>query len=391
MGLLERGVESRFCAVYPSVGLPQSFSPALTRLDRLIRAARLRRDAQLIREYSPDNDYVLSTGMVGFDIAEIVASEKPDVLHLHWIAGNTFDIRTLRGIRVPVVWRLSDMWPFCGVEHLQPDANRYTAPVVARGNSQSPRLDLSERVRREKAAAYREVAQLTVTCPSRWMEAEARRSALLGQRPIELIPTSCDTDLFRSIDQTACRLVLGLPQDERIVLVGATSMGTQWKGLDLFVQAMLKVAETQTLKVVVFGKDGAAADELAGRMEVQYIGQVRDRRLMSILYNAADVCVAPSRMENLANTVLESLACGTPVVAFDIGGMPDMIDHQVNGFLATPFDVRSLAAGIEWGLNERANPMVSRAARQKVLDIFSLSQEVEKYVDLYRRMQESHA
>ena len=110
-----------------------------------------------------------------------------------------------------------------------------------------------------------------------------------------------------------------------------------------------------------------------------------------MLYSAADVFVAPSRMENLANTVLESLACGTPVVAFDIGGMPDAIDHQVNGYLARPFDTADLARGIAWVLDHPDIASVREAARAKIVSGFSLDQEIDAYLRIYEELLQARA
>jgi len=186
---------------------------------------------------------------------------------------------------------------------------------------------------------------------------ETRHSALLGDRPIELIPTSCDTDLFSPKDRNVCRAALGISRESFVVLVGATSMRTKWKGLDLFIQAMAEFGNSShvatPVEIVTFGHDAFDAPALNGVVRVTHLGPVRDRRLMGILYNAVDLFAAPSRLENLANTVLESLACGTPVVAFAIGGMTDMIEHGVNGYLASPFDIMDFAQGIRWGLAQR--------------------------------------
>jgi len=212
---------------------------------------------------------------------------------------------------------------------------------------------------------------------------------LLGSRPVELIPTSCDTTLFSPKDRNACRVALGLPADKKVVLVGATSMATRWKGLDLFIAAMQQLCEHQpagAIKVVTFGKDALDPPLPQHLADVAHFGTVRDRRLMSMLYNAADVFAAPSRMENLANTVLESLACGTPVVAFAIGGMPDLICPRENGFLAQPFSTEEFAHGIGWALHKCDREDVRAVCRQKVLDGFSVDREIQSYISLYERL-----
>jgi glycosyltransferase involved in cell wall biosynthesis len=388
-GLIERGITSRLCVAYPSAGLRNAFTPPVTLAGRVARTLRQGIGALLLAPHARGYDYVLSTGRAGHDIHRIVAAEQPDIVHLHWIAGNAFRLATLAGISAPIVWRLSDMWPFCGLAHLEPDPSNYARPPERAAAWPLTSAGFPERVRRRKKLIYATLPSLTLAVPSRWLQAETKRSALLGDRPIELIPTSCDTSVFSPRDRRACREALGLSPDARLVLVGATSMGTHWKGGDLFVDAMLRLvsaAKPSGLRILTFGKDPMDAPALALRVTIDHFGLVRDRHLMTILYNAADVFVAPSRMENLANTVLESLACGTPVAAFDIGGMPDMIEHEVNGCLAPPFDTGKLADGIAWALRQLGNEAVRQAARNKILSEFSLEQEIDKYVTLYQRV-----
>jgi len=334
-------------------------------------------------------DYVLSTGACGFDIGEIVRAERPDIVQLHWIAGNTFRLSSIANIASPIVWRLSDQWPFCGVQHLEPDPNTYTNPPRP-VNWIQRRTHISEHVRNRKQTIYAGVKNITLACPSRWLASETKRSALLRERPVELIPTSCDTDVFAIKNRVACRAALGLSPDKRVILIGATSMATKWKGPDLFVESIARLCSTSVdllhVQIVTFGKDPFDAGSLGGGVDVTHLGQIKDRRLMSILYGAADVFAAPSRMENLSNAVLEALACGTPVVAFAIGGMPDMIDHQVNGFLARPFETSDFANGLRFALQKRERPEIRAVCRQKVLNGFSREQEIERYMSLYGRL-----
>lgn len=393
-GLLARGIDSRFCVANPVAGVPHSFTPDISLPGRARRRLEHRWDRWLLRRISVGYDYVLSTGRCGFDIAKIVARERPDIVQLHWIGGNSFRLSSLAGINKPIVWRLSDQWPFCGVQHLEPNAAAYVAPPAKSRLALDPSSDISERVRRKKAKIYGRLDELVLVCPSRWLAGEAKRSTLLGDRRIELIPTSCDTELFSPRDRTACRSALGLPGASFILLVGATTMETHWKGADLFVDAVRRfcaVTPQQSVHIVTFGKSPLEAARLAGVAEVTHFGPVADHRLMSILYNAADAFCAPSRMENLANTVLESLACGTPVIAFAIGGMPDMIDHKANGYIAAPFDTADYANGIGWMLMQRSALDLRDACRQKIASQFSLDQEIGGYLRLYQSLCQSRA
>lgn len=387
-GLLARGINSRFCVVHRTSSLRNSFTPSISLLGRVARKARHAVDGWMLRPYAARYDYVLSTGSCGFDISRIARQEQPDLVQLHWIGGNSFRLSSLESIRAPVVWRLSDQWPFCGLQHLEPERMAYANPPRSAGWLEG-RPALPERVRLRKLRTYNLIQRLVLVCPSRWLEAETRNSALLGNRRIELIPTSCDTDLFSPKDRNACRAAIGISEHGFIVLVGATSMRTKWKGMDLFVDAMSKFfgnAPDAPLEILTFGHDPFDAPVLNGRVRITHLGPVKDRRLMAILYNAADLFAAPSRMENLANTVLESLSCGTPVVAFDIGGMPDMIEHRRNGFLAAPYDTSVFAAGIRWGFDQRGRDDIRLACRQTILSGFSREQEIEKYIGLYEKL-----
>ena len=388
-GLLARGIDSRFCVVHPAAGLENAFTPTITITGRISRKAQHSLDNWMLRPLATGYDYVLSTGACGFDIGRIVDRECPDIVQLHWIGGNSFRLSSLAGIRKPVVWRLSDQWPFCGVQHLEPDATAYVSKPLRNPFWISTRKGLSEHVRHRKAAIYEQIDKLVLVCPSRWLASETKTSALLGSRPVELIPTSCDAALFSPKDRNACRAALGLPADKSIVLVGATSMATRWKGFDLFLAAIRQFCErtpARAIEILTFGKDAFDAPLPKDLVHVWHLGPVRDRRLMSVLYNAADVFAAPSRMENLANTVLESLACGTPAVAFAIGGMPDMIDHRKNGFLAAPFSTAEFADGIDWALGQRSGENIRMVCRQKVLDGFAIDREVQSYISLYEKL-----
>jgi glycosyltransferase involved in cell wall biosynthesis len=385
--LLACGVNSRFCVAHPAAALAGSFTPPISLVGRAVRRVRHALDRRVLASAARDCDYVLSTGASGIDMADVVRREQPDIVQLHWIGGNAFKLRSLTGLKVPVVWRMSDQWPFCGVQHLEPDPGAYSSPP----KRVSASSNISEHVRYAKWGTYQTLERLVLVCPSRWLAQETRRSALLGQRQVEVIPTSCDTNLFSIKDRAACRSALGLPADKPLVLIGATSLGTRWKGLDLFVEAIketngMALGPGRKLAVVSFGQDVGALAQLRDDVERIHLGPVKDRRLMAILYGAADVFAAPSRMENLANTVLESLACGTPVVAFAIGGMPDMIDHQSNGYLAAPFDTDAFASGLVWSLSQRDSEALRVTCRQKVFDRFSIDQEIDLYLALYKRI-----
>jgi glycosyltransferase involved in cell wall biosynthesis len=137
---------------------------------------------------------------------------------------------------------------------------------------------------------------------------------------------------------------------------------------------------------VIFGASGTREPPNPG-IECIYVGNLKDDVSLAALYAAADVFVAPSIQENLSNTVMEALACGTSCVAFDIGGMPDLIEHRCNGYLARPFDAADLAEGMRWILdNDQRRQELSLRARQKVLEEFAMPVVARRHLELYRRV-----
>ncbi|HWQ37916.1 MAG TPA: glycosyltransferase family 4 protein [Burkholderiales bacterium] len=319
-----------------------------------------------------------------------VGKLAPDLLHLHWISGGALNVRSLRRFRCPVVWTLHDMWAFTGGCHYDEGCGRYTegcgrCPIL--GSSRN--LDLSRLGWWRKRKAYRN-ARLRIVTPSRWLAGLAGDSPLLSRLPITVIPNPVDTRIFRPIARQVARDLLGLPQQCQIVLFGALrSTSERRKGFHLLQPALQALSRRQAqrkLCAVVFGASRPQEPVDFG-MESVFVGTLADDIALALAYSAADVFVAPSTQENLSNAVMEALACGTPVVAFDVGGMPDMIEHRENGYLAQPFDPSALADGLQWVLEDDARrARLAERARAKVLEEFEMSRVARRYLALYQEI-----
>ncbi len=320
----------------------------------------------LYRERKPVN---FSTSFLFDRLLPRVTATGPDLVHLHWINCGFVNPFTIRKFRKPVIWTFHDMWPMTGGCHYSDGCFNYEnrcGACPALGSNRS--RDLSTWVWRRKRRAWQDL-EITVIAPSRWMATCAQRSSLFAVSRIVVIPYCLDTECFRPLDKAMCRDFLGLPQDAFIVLFIAMNADRDLrKGPDLLRDALLRLERysiSRPLKAVVVG---AEAFEVPSRIPVQAMGLLKDETSLSLVYNAADVCVSASRQDNLPNTLLESMSCGTPCVAFDIGGVSDLVAHQETGFLARPGDSASLAEGIAWVLaDERRKRSLGAACRTKVL------------------------
>jgi glycosyltransferase involved in cell wall biosynthesis len=313
-----------------------------------------------------------------------------DLIHLHWIAGGFLNVGALPRLRLPTVWTLHDMWAFTGGCHYDAGCGRYrnrcgTCPTLGSRFD----LDLSRWAWARKRRAYHRLP-LTVVAPSKWLADEAKRSTLLSAARIEVVPNGLDVDRFRPIARALAREVLGLPADRQLILFGAVgATDDARKGFNYLQHALAVMSATwgeAQLTAVVFGASQPSVAPEFG-MPTIYIGTLADDLTLALLYSAVDVFVAPSTQENLSNTVMEALACGTPCVAFDLGGMPDMIEHERNGWLARPLDACDLATGIRWVLEDRSRHQVLCArAREKTVQEFEFRTVARRYLSLYAEL-----
>jgi glycosyltransferase involved in cell wall biosynthesis len=307
------------------------------------------------------------------DIGGALQKIDYDILHLHWVNLRFLPLDQLPKDK-PIVWTLHDSWPFCGICHYFFDCDGYQA-----GCGHCPQLgsasnrDLSNQVWRRK------------------------KSALLGKYPVTIIPNCLDTGLFRPVPDVKSLskwpFLAEKKADTSYVLYGAMNAAKdERKGFKYLLSALELLAESEksSLELVVFGAD-KPMEGMPASIPAHYVGYVTDAEVLVSLYNLADVMVVPSLNENLSCVIMESLSCGTPVVAFDIGGNGDMIDHQVNGYLAREKDSEDLSNGMLWCLEHNGDRLLSRNARQKVLDQYAPDVVGIKYSDLYYSLTESNS
>ncbi len=343
-----------------------------------------------LKEASKDVRFAFSVARMGQDISRNKHITEADVIHLHWINKGFLSIRNIESILSlgkPVVWTLHDMWAFTGGCHYSGSCTNYQQECGSCYFLKNPGPDdLSHNIWKRKAEAYRHGKLAFVTC-SKWLRSIALESKLLGEMRVESIPNPIDTQLYQPILKEKARQTLGLPMDKKLMLFGAMNVADKRKGFTYLEQALKTLVSEHPevvgkLELVVFGKF-KVEPQLIKEIPVHFLGSMHSEEQIVATYNAADLFVLPSLEDNLPNTVMESLSCGTPVVAFDIGGLPQMVDHQQNGYLAGEKNASELAQGILWILRNENGVNLSGNARNKVEANYGFEVIAKRYTALY--------
>jgi len=321
-----------------------------------------------------------------------------DVIILYWVCNGFIGIKTvgkLLTLNKPVVWRLSDMWPFTGGCHYAAACKRYEniCGCCPQLGSKSEK-DLSNIIYNYKRKWWKKnnTNQLTIVSPSRWLASKAQKSLLFKDFSSVVIPTGVDTNIFKPINREQSRKILNLPQQKLLILLGADKyFKADRKGFGLINESLNILLNKQsnsndTPEVVIFGSNQKLTD-LNPSLKLHALGKFSNDFILPIIYSACDVFVCPSIEDNLPNTVIESMACGTPAVSFRVGGLPEIIDHELNGFLAEAFDLNDLAVGIQYVLdNFQDNRSLSKNARRKALNKFDIKNNIHSYLRLYKKL-----
>lgn len=336
--------------------------------------------------------FAFSAAITGTDISRHPLIRNADIIHLHWINQGFLslrDIRKLTTLQKPVVWTLHDMWPFTGGCFHSGTCMNFTGKCGNCFFLKAPHEnDLSHRVWKRKEEAFRKLDLHVVTC-SNWLANRAKQSSLFGFRSVAVIPNPIDTSVFKPSDRAAARRQLELPQNKFIISMSAFKPLNEKKGFEYLRKALEKLVLSRpelkdNLLILVIGYvPGESPFTLP--IEYRITSYIHNEEEMAAYYNASDLFILPSLEENLPNTIMEALACGVPALAFDTGGIKDLIDHQVNGYLAEFGSVEDLANGILW-IKNAPGEQLARQARAKVLGNYTYEIVTRQYAALYKNL-----
>jgi glycosyltransferase involved in cell wall biosynthesis len=334
----------------------------------------------------------------GADITQLPEFQEADVIHLHWINQGMLSLKGIRNILdtgKSVVWTMHDIWPATAICHVALDCRHFEQQcshcrLLPDGGGDN---DLAAQIwqRKERMLSGR---QVTFVACSEWLASEARKSGLLQGQRVERIPNPIDTHIYHPMDKLKAREMMELPKEGRIILFASQRVTNPGKGMQYLLEACQLLAqqhpeEKDNITVAILG---GHAEEIVGQLPFRTcpLGYVNDEQRIVNIYNAADVFVLPSLSENLPNTIMEAMACGVPAVGFRVGGIPEEIDHQQNGYVAEYRSSEDLARGIWWTLFEADHDAVRKACLQKVAHCYSQQSVANRYLEVYENIHRHH-
>jgi glycosyltransferase involved in cell wall biosynthesis len=342
-----------------------------------------------LKLYPKRDGDVFSTQWFPDALERQVKNINPDIINLHWVGNGFLRIESLKRFNRPLVWTLHDMWPFTGGCHYSKDCTLYEKGCgqCQHLNSKKPN-DLSHWIWKRKARSW-ENLEINIVSPSQWLADCARASSLLQNQPIHVIPHGLDTQKYAPVEPRVAREILKLPIDKKLVLFGAfpgLAKGNR-KGFEYLVPALKTLTDWQSkIELVIFGANTPEKQEKLP-FPVHYLGKFADDVSLSLVYSSADVMVVPSIQEAFGQTATEALSCGTPVVAFKLTGLKDIVDHKKTGYLANPFDSLDLGKGIDWVLSDTNRYQeISENSRSKAVQKYSLEMQAQRFQALFKEI-----
>ncbi|AFZ27923.1 glycosyltransferase [Cylindrospermum stagnale PCC 7417] len=329
-----------------------------------------------------------------FDIPQHSFYKQADVLNFHNLHTGFFNYLAIPALTEskPAVFTLHDMWSFTGHCAYSYDCDRWksgcgkcpypdTYPAIARDNT-----SLEWKL---KNWVYSR-SNLSIVTLSHWLTEQVQQS-MLNQLPIHYIPNGIDTEAYQPLDPEKCRSLLGILPSQKVLMFASQSLKDTRKGSDLLLLALQSLPESLKAETVLItiGDGGEAISEGVGMSNLNF-GYVNGDRLKSIVYSAADLFIFPTRADNLPLVLQESMACGTPIVSFNIGGVPDLVRPGITGYLALPEDAQDFCNGIVQLLEDRQQrDRMSENCRAIVLEEYPLELQAQRYIELYHQLSQT--
>jgi len=321
-------------------------------------------------------------------VHQIINNSDADCVIMHWIGHDTISIKEIGLIKKPIIWRLADMWAFDGCRHYCSEEEHREVDSLSEKKGSINNLIWKRKKR------HWQTSRFNIVCGSDWLANKAKRSLLFRNSNVLTIPSSLDTEIFRPILQR--RVITAKDSNSCSILFGAhCALSDKRKGFDLLVESLVELRSMNPrlkFDLRVFGHSKAETLYVRG-IKFECLGFIKCETEMAKIYNRSDLFVIPSRADNLPFTAMESLSCGKPVVGFGVGGIPEIIDHKKNGYIAPPFDCVEFARGINWIYKKLISDgsYFNVKARKKATDKYSFDAQAQSYIKLIKAITQGNS
>lgn len=316
-----------------------------------------------------------------------------DIINLYWVNGSFLNIKEISKIKKPIIWRLSDAWPFTGGCHYPGDCNQYEdlclkCPQIKNLGT----INFSKNILGKKLLLWNKL-KITIVAPSNWIATLARKSSVFKNNKIEVIHTGVNTKIFKHRDLILSKRKLNIPIDKKVILFGGMSDTVDHrKGFQILNKSLELINTSENRNdffVLLFGSDNIA--DYPVKLNKKYLGKVYSDKYLNLIYSASDVVVIPSLEDNLPNIALEALSCGKAIIGFDVCGIPDIIKHNWNGKLVKSGDYLGLAKAIKNITNNyNLRKRMEKNSRIHALKNFSLEHQAKQFLKLYKNLLKDH-
>lgn len=332
----------------------------------------------------------------GYDITRTEEFKEADIIHLHWTNQGFLSLNDLERILhsgKKIVITMHDQWYFTGICHYSGECTRYQAFCTNCPQIKGKLYDIAKKVFMRKKAMY-STANITFVGCSKWIADMARLSFLTKGHTVTNVPNAINTNVFCPLNWTECRKEFGLPQDKKLLLFGAQRITDERKGFKYLAEACNIIRDqfpgiAHEIGIVVVGGQSEMISKSLS-LPVYTVPYISDEKQMVKLYNSVDLYVTPSLQDNLPNTIVEAMACGIPCVGFRVGGIPEMIDHELNGYVAEYRDANDFAQGIILSLAREGYEELSKEARSKAVNTYGENAVAKKYIEVYDNTRNSN-
>lgn len=372
--LMENGINSSILCFFKGTNTPKVyrsrvnkslFVKAIERISIPFRQNKYKKYHQLLLQGTYE---IWSFPEAIYDISKHPLVKQADIINIHWIGNHLNYESFFRNVKKPIVWTLHDMNPFLGIAHYRGDRDNH--PQF---------LFLEEQIRQIKLKAIAQHPNVSVVNLCNWMKSYSSNSEVFANRKHAVIPNSIDITTFKVYDKIEVRKELDLPLDKPVLLFVSQSVGNRRKGFDLLQEALKKLNRDCVLLVV-----GSVSDGLKDVSNCRIVGTVNEEQRMAMLYAAADAFILPSREDNLPNTMVESLCCGTPVISFSNGGMRDHIQTLKNGVLVETMTSDALLEGIHLFL-DNITLFDRESISHEAHALFSPANQAKSYMEFFQK------